>query len=326
MANAILSIIIPVYNVEQYIDQCIQSILIQKFQDYEVILVDDGSTDNSAQICDTYAQQDKRIKVIHKKNGGVSSARNRALQMISSKYITFIDPDDFIESDTYTENMRILLHDNEIDILQYPLCRYHSPGSIENFHTIQQYLKGQEEIFSHWWSGSPLHYSTCNKIFKAEVFNNITFLEGHVSEDTRLVASFYKIANTVYLSDKGRYYYRTRQYSLTSNYSFDKHLDLFYAHLSIYTELIKFPSLVSKRAIAFERMYRRVIQAQQSNITAALTVEYQCLNKLVPSWREILQSKKSKKLWLSIAKVIGIKTFAKLFIHYLKTIRINKTI
>lgn len=324
MANTILSIIIPVYNVEQYIDQCIQSILIQEFQDYEVILVDDGSTDSSGYICDIYAEQDERIKVIHKKNGGVSFARNRALQIISSKYVTFIDPDDFIESDTYTKNMSILLNDSEIDILQYPLCRYYSSEHIENSHTIHRYLKGQEEIFSHWWSGSPLHYSTCNKIFKIEIFNNITFLEGHVSEDTRLVASFYKAANTVYLSDKGRYYYRTRPYSLTSDYSYDKHLDLFYAHLCIYTELIKFPSLVSQRAVAFERMLRRMIQAQQSNDTAHLTTEYQYLNKLFPSWREIFYSKGNNKLWLSTAKAIGIKNFTRLFIYYLKFKSQNK--
>ena len=107
MPNIVLSIIIPVYNVEQYINQCIESILIQTYHDYEIILIDDGSTDSSGEICDTYAQKDSRVKVVHKINGGVSSARNIGLQMIKGKYLTFIDPDDFINIDTYEENMNI---------------------------------------------------------------------------------------------------------------------------------------------------------------------------------------------------------------------------
>lgn len=318
MPTIVLSIIIPVYNVEQYLNQCIQSILTQRYQDYEIILIDDGSTDLSGKICDAYAQKDNRIKTIHKINGGVSSARNTGLQTIKGKYLTFIDPDDFIDTDTYAENMNMLINHSEIDILQYPFCKFHSAEYIEAPVSSCQYITGTEAIFSNWWSGSPIHYSIWNKIFKKEIFNHITFLEGHVSEDTRLLVDFYKKVKTVYLSDKGLYYYRIRESSLTSHYTFDKHLDLFYAHLSIYTELIKFPMLVPQRAPAFERMFRRLIQAQQSNISADLTKESQQLTSLFPSWTDILKFQGSDKLWLSTAKILGTKIFIKLYIHYSK--------
>jgi glycosyltransferase involved in cell wall biosynthesis len=318
MLNPQLSIIIPVYNVEQYINQCIESILAQKYQDYEIILIDDGSTDCSGEICDNYAQKDDRIKTIHKPNGGVSSARNIGLQMSKGKYLTFIDPDDFIDLDTYCENMDIVTNNNEIDILQYPFCKYYNSKHLENIVTHNQYIIGSEDIFSNWWSGSPIHYSIWNKIFKKEIFNDIMFLEGHVSEDTRLVVDLYKRATTIYISDKGLYYYRIREFSLTFNYSFDKHLDLFYAHFYIYTELIKYSSLRFQRALAFERMYRRLIQAKQSNATANLAIELKQLNDVFPKWKDIFLSQKSNKLWLSVAKIIGVNIFTKAYIRYLK--------
>lgn len=324
MLNTVLSIIIPVYNVEQYINQCIQSILSQKYQDYEIILIDDGSTDSSGEICDSYAQKDNRIKTIHKMNGGVSSARNMGLQMIKGKYLTFIDPDDFIDADTYAENMNIMTNNNKIDILQYPFCKYYNTEHLETPTFNSRYIIGTEAIFSNWWSGNPIHYSIWNKIFKKEIFYRTTFLEGHVSEDTRLLVDLYKKAKIVYLSNKGLYYYRTREFSLTSDYTSDKHLDLFYAHLSIYTELIKFSSLVPQRSPAFERMFRRLIQAQQSNATANLTKELQQLNDLFPSWKDIFKSQKSDKLWLSTAKILGANYFIKLYLRYLRLKDQNK--
>ena len=94
----IVSIIVPVYNVEAYLQRCVDSILAQTFTDFELILVDDGSTDSSPAICDTYAARDARVIVIHKKNGGVSSARNEALDIIQGEYVAFCDSDDYWEA------------------------------------------------------------------------------------------------------------------------------------------------------------------------------------------------------------------------------------
>ncbi|MCR4736301.1 MAG: glycosyltransferase [Treponema sp.] len=103
MENKILSVIVPVYNVEKYLNRAIDSILFQTFKDFELLLIDDGSTDMSSSICDDYAKKDSRIKVIHKKNCGVSDARNKGIENASGKWITFVDPDDYIDSTLYEE-------------------------------------------------------------------------------------------------------------------------------------------------------------------------------------------------------------------------------
>ena len=107
-----LSVIIPVYQAEQVLEKCIDSVLAQSFQDLEIILVDDGSTDRSGVICDNYAKQDSRIKVIHKKNAGVSAARNSGLSLASGEYIAFVDSDDYLEPNMYQSMMDKMLKYN----------------------------------------------------------------------------------------------------------------------------------------------------------------------------------------------------------------------
>lgn len=102
----LISVIIPVYNVSQYLSQCIQSVLAQTYRNFEIILVDDGSTDDSSKICDTYAERDSRIRIKHQNNGGVSSARNEGLQLAQGKYITFVDADDWVENDYLAELLK----------------------------------------------------------------------------------------------------------------------------------------------------------------------------------------------------------------------------
>ncbi len=96
-----ISVIIPVYNVEPYIRKCIDSVINQTYINLEIILVDDGSTDNSGKVCDEYATKDKRVKVLHKRNGGVSSAKNAGLKEVTGKYLGFVDSDDWIEPEMY---------------------------------------------------------------------------------------------------------------------------------------------------------------------------------------------------------------------------------
>lgn len=116
----LISIIMPVYNVEQYLNYCMESILAQDYKNLEIILIDDGSTDSSGDMCDEYAKNDSRIKVIHKKNGGLSSARNIGIEVMTGKYMTFVDPDDYIRIDYVSRMYKYILED-ETDLV---VCSY----------------------------------------------------------------------------------------------------------------------------------------------------------------------------------------------------------
>lgn len=318
--NPLLSIITPVFNVEQYLDRCVQSILAQSYQELELILIDDGSTDGSAAKCDIWAQADKRVVVIHKENGGVSSARNEGLKRVKGEYITFVDPDDFLESDTYQPNMDYLVQHSEVDIIQFPYCHYSCDAVMSNYHKPAAMLfSGTEQIFRNWWSGSPLEYVIWNKIYKRHLWAAISFSVGHTSEDTILVPKFVSQAKRVYISEQGLYYYqRSRKDSYTYMYDFNKHLDLFYAHVAIYECFSMFPDMVSEKVLAFTRLFRRLIIAKQSNDYADVSNQLLLVQHLFPSWFEIVTSRHTEKMWLLAAKFMGVNLFTKLFIRYLK--------
>lgn len=318
--DPLLSIITPVYNVESYLDRCLQSILSQSFCNFELILIDDGSTDKSASICNEWAAKDHRVLVIHQENRGVSAARNAGLEVVKGKYLTFVDPDDFIAPDTYSVNMEYLLCHQTVDILQYPYCNCVNDKEIIGFHKPSSaLLVGSEQIFRNWWSGSPLEYVIWNKIYKSYLWNDIRFHVGHISEDTCLVPQFVYKVTQVYLSDLGLYYYqRQRENSYTyGDYSFDKHMDLFYAHVNIFECFKKFPQMRTEKVLAFTRLYRRLITAKQVEMSADISYPQKIIIERFPSWHEIWTSHHTEKLWLSVAKILGVKTFMKIFLIYL---------
>lgn len=316
-----LSIITPVYNVEAYLDRCVQSVVSQSYRNLELILVDDGSTDKSSSLCDEWAKKDSRIIVIHKENGGVSAARNAGLEVVKGDYLTFVDPDDFLAPDTYISNMEYLMTHKEVDILQYPYCNYISDDEALDYHRpSKQLFVGAEQIFGNWWSGSPLEYVIWNKIYKCSLWDDVRFKVGHISEDTCLVPVFVNKAHSVCISEKGLYYYqRDRQDSYTfGEYSFSKHLDLFYAHKAIYDCFKMFPDMVNEKVLAFTRLFRRLITAKQTSFDSDITEPLSIVTQGYPSWGDIFASKSNDKLWLSAGKLLGPKLFVKLFLVYLK--------
>lgn len=217
MKKPILSIIIPVYNVEQYLNKCIDSILSQTFTDFELILADDGSTDNSGKICDKYSKIDPRIIVIHKENGGQSSARNAGLNIASGKYITFVDSDDYISNDCYYKNIRILLENKSIDILQYPIYIVNS-NSTEKMkipgYKNETFLLTKKDFFSFWSDGGiGVRGFVWQNIYKSDIFKDIRFKEGVIFEDCYIQSDILEKADIVYISGYGKYYYVQRENS-----------------------------------------------------------------------------------------------------------------
>lgn len=320
MENPELSIIIPVYNVLSYLDRCLQSILNQSFSDFELVIVDDGSTDGSSALLDKYATQDERITVVHQSNAGVSVARNTALKLSKGHYITFVDPDDFISENTYKCNMEYLQANINVDILQYPYCHYIDDNhEIKKIRPESKLLVGKQSIFAAWWSGSPLEYVIWNKIYRCDIWDNVTFNAGHISEDTGLVANFCQRANRVYISNQGLYYYqRERHESYTYKYSFDKHIDLFNAHFAIYQLFKLYPSMTTEKVLSYTRLFRRLIQAKQEFPLADVSLQQKSVAKIKPSCYEIFKSVGTKKIWLYSANLLGVRLFMFLFLKYLK--------
>lgn len=317
MNHPLLSIIVPVYNVEPYIKECLDSVFAQTFQDFEIILVDDGSTDNSGTICDTYANSNEQVKVIHKKNGGVSSARNTALDVCRGKYLTMLDPDDSVAPDTY-ENVYYMEEHPEMDILQFPYVNCYTNGKQEKLLLKSRTIKGKDQILLNWWEGNILHFANLNKIFKKTIFQDLRYRVGHVSEDTYLVADFIEKSEQIFISEKGQYFYRIREGSLTSHYTFSKHIDLFEAHLRTYKKIAECPLVQPIRVKAFTRLFRRLISAKMESKQANIQPYLDELKRYVPTWTDISANKDSSlTLWIILVKLLGVSSFVKTFCWYL---------
>lgn len=325
MEEPVLSIIVPIYNVEYYLVACIESIINQSFSDFELLLIDDGSTDDSGKICDEYAKKDKRIVVIHQQNRGMSSARNAGLDIALGKYISFIDSDDEIEQNTYLSNIRILNQNPDIDILQFPTYWNYKASNATKKIAKECTLCGEEEIFSNWWRGDVITFSAWNKIYNKEVFNNIRFPEGHVFEDLYLVVDYAKTVKKIYISELGCYYYYIRENSVSnSTYSLSKNLDLYIGQFKVYRKLCCFDSLSCYKVTAFSRIYRRLLTTKKDYIQADLHNYLDDLRLYIPTWNDIRLSKdRSEFIWIFFVKILGLSIF--MFIYY-KYIRLKESI
>ena len=239
-----LSIIVPVYKVRRHLQRCIESILQQTYTDYELILVDDGSPDNCGIICDRYAQECDKVKVIHKKNGGLSSARNAGIAAAKGEYITFVDGDDAVASGTYYYNMRILQSNPDVDILEYPIHKYYeSPrGEIISFQSEK--VSGNENIFNDWIKRKGYeHCFACNKIYRADMFMFVRYPEKEVFEDTLITPMLMESCNTIYYSDAGFYYYYDNEESISNCHSYNSYFYLFRNLATLYDKCAEKPEL-----------------------------------------------------------------------------------
>ncbi len=216
--------------------RCIESILQQTYTDYELILVDDGSTDGCAAICDRFAQECDKVKVIHKRNGGLSSARNAGIAVARGEYITFVDGDDTIASGTYYYNMRILQSNPDIDILEFPVIWDYESQKSKIISFKQEKVCGSTtNIFNDWIRRKGYdHIFSWNKIYRAEMFLFIRFPEGELYEDIYATPLLYENAYNVYYSDCGFYYYYKHPNSITTSYSFKSQYFLYRNTLSLY--------------------------------------------------------------------------------------------
>lgn len=224
--NEKISIIVPIFNVEKYLDKCVASIINQTYTNLEIILVDDGSPDNCPKICDKWAETDNRIKVIHKSNGGLSDARNAGLSVATGEYIAFVDSDDYIETDMYEKLLSVIINTSS-DISVCNLRHVHDNASITPCNTINTELITEyttEEAMSALIDDK-IRQVVWNKLYKTEIIKDIMFDVGKYHEDEfwsyKAIGAAKKIATIDYTG----YNYLQRSDSIMGNTYSLKRLD-----------------------------------------------------------------------------------------------------
>lgn len=207
-----ISVIVPVHNVEDYLEQCLQSLITQNYSDIEILLVDDGSTDRSSHICDSYAVKDNRIKVFHTINRGVAAARNTGIENAKGDFLMFVDGDDWVEPEFCSISLRVALKE-DADVVMFGFFK-------EGFRTknhSKPELRGEIVFQDRFMLYGKLKSSFAwNKIYRRELFDDVRFPEGYTYEDIPVAYRiFYKSAKLWYIDDI-LYHYRTRDGSITS--------------------------------------------------------------------------------------------------------------
>lgn len=219
MINPKLSIIVPVYNVEKYLSECLDSILSQGFKDYEIVLIDDGSSDGSPAICDEYAMKDHRIQVFHQRNAGLASVRNAGLAKATGIYVTFVDSDDILAESA----LQTLMDDIErtgSDIVLGRMVRFDENNSTRPYTrlTTRRDMSGKEALCT-ILEGNMLNISMCGGIYKKSIFDKVCFPEGFVCEDWFVTPSIYLNAEKVVFNPVLSYKYRVNSVSTMASLS-----------------------------------------------------------------------------------------------------------
>ena len=191
------TVVSAIYNAEKYLHNCIQSVINQSYLHWKLILVNDGSTDASLEICQDFAKKDSRIVFFSQTNKGQAAARNFGVSQVTTPYVTFLDADDAISSDTLSSNMEILVNNTTIDCLQYPI--YWSYETFDQHKTIQKQELISDNFYKNWLIKKKISWIVCNKIFKTTIFNHLSFKEGIVYEDNLFVAGMLSFINSIFI-------------------------------------------------------------------------------------------------------------------------------
>lgn len=221
----LVSVIVPIYNVELYLVECIESILEQTYTNYEIILVNDGSTDSSGSICDKYEKQNNNIKVIHKKNGGLSSARNMGIEKAKGNYYVFIDSDDVVHKDYLNNMMKIAIKYNAdivaCDFTTGEECFWEDvPKNIE--------VRKGKQVLEQMNNRDVLVTVAWNKLYKRYFFDdlNLRYKNGKIHEDMFLAPKLLDNCNIMAIINEKLYFYRNRSNSIMNSSFKTKHLDI----------------------------------------------------------------------------------------------------
>ena len=248
--NSLISVIVPIYNVEKYLDRCVDSIINQTYKNLEIILVDDDSPDNCPQMCDDYAKKDSRIKIVHKENGGLSDARNAGMKVATGEYVSFIDSDDYISLDFY-ETLLETIVDNDSDIVECGVVKFYEDNNFDEYSddlkvTNYDTLYALDGLINE----NPFKQHVWNKLYKSNIALDIPYAVGKLNEDEFWTYQIFGKAKKVTRINKTMYYYFQRGSSIMGNGYNIRRLDALEGQMNRQAYIEKnFPTLATKAKV-----------------------------------------------------------------------------
>lgn len=305
MKDFLVSIIVPIYNVEKYLDECIESLVNQSYKNLEIILVDDGSPDHSPEICDIWALKDDRIIVIHKENGGLSDARNYGLRKSTGNYITFVDSDDVV-SIFFIEKLLKIMIKNKVDICE---CNYSTIKNDFNDITTTSDIRCYDtrDALEYLFNENIFKHVVWNKMYKREIIEDLEFEKDKIHEDLFFTyLAFGKSKNIAKISDN-LYFYRQRDNSIMSSKFSIKNLDAIEARMRQLNYIkINFPDLINLVTNCFliSCLYFMQIALETKNIDLIKQTE----RIIKPQFKTINKKRKFKlnlkqEIWYRLASI-----------------------
>jgi len=300
--NILVDVIIPVYNVRSFLREALNSVIDQSYSNLEILIIDDGSSDGSSQICDEYAKKDTRISVIHQQNKGLSAARNIGLDKMTGEIVAFLDPDDAFHPEYVETMLNIMIHE-KVDVV---ICKYtvHKTNTIMRQTgregAIPKASQGKYDRCSslRMLADDEIGASVWNKIYKRKLWNDIRFPEGRVFEDTNTTYQIIDLCESVFILNRTLYLHRIHSGSITGTYSWDNLNDRLFArsHFNTFIE-DNIPEVFSQEQAKARK---------QGNIT--VMIEYYAHLSGLATYDDVIKINNLRCMILETKKEVGIET------------------
>lgn len=270
MNNPLISVIVPVYKAEVYFEKCVKSIINQTYKNLEIILVNDGSPDRCGEMCDEFAKQDSRIHVIHKENGGQSSARNAALDIMTGDYVGFVDSDDWIEPNMY-EHLYNLISENNAQISACGTKLESAIGKTSYFNShypdesetkIYTMLEALEESFNN----QRITYSPCDKLYDSKIFSELRFTESRIYEDMEIIPKCLEMADIIVYNPTPLYHYNlTEQSTIRGEFNIKRFAEVDVALEKAEDYAVRYPQFFGRAMAAYIEICLQIIHSSRNS-------------------------------------------------------------
>lgn len=318
-----VSVVIPIYNVEKYLNKCLDSVISQSYKNLEIILVNDGSKDGSKQICEKYKRIDKRIVLINQENGGLSDARNKGIQIATGEYITFIDSDDYIHKDMIKELIYNAINtDADISICGYKTV-FEDLKTDDLLTDVDIQIINSEELINNFYNKFSLNIIVAwAKIYKRSLFEDIRYPKGKIHEDEFIAHRLVYISKKIVYTPKKMYYYRINPNSITGKKFNKKRLDKIEAleNRLNFSKEKKLESLYINTLCFYCHDLILCYYLIKKNENEAKNLQTELGNKFLKNYKKVLKSDKigvKQKIRIIIERIIP-SVSARLIIKYKK--------